>query len=186
MNKSKDSEIEVIFNDIDEGNNQYKLLIPKVFRMNMVLPNCTKEKSNSILSKLPSILQDKIILVDTILKTDSLTIIYCDKELVLKIYLSLLIHLPNLRIKDCIFIDSDKFIVTNSLDDNIINFEYAHIGPEGEKDYPHSFILSDLDDDDIENLRNEFDENNDYIRIVKPDINLESDDDFDFDLRFNY
>ena len=96
----------------------------------------------------------------------------------------MLIHLPNLRIKDCIFIDSDKFIVTNSLDENIINFNYAHQGPDGEKDYPHSFILSDLDNDDIEDLRNEFDENNDYVRIVKPDTNLDSDND-DFDLRYN-
>ena len=175
------SDIEVVFNNYDIGGNEYTLLIPKEYRKSLMF-DCSGEQSISILSKLPSILQGTVIVVDTIRKVDGLIIVFCDKEIISKIYLSLLIHLPKLRIKECIFIESNKFIVTNCLDENNLSVEYAHKGPNGETDYPHSFILSHLDDEDIEEMRNEFDENNDYIRIVRP--NGEDDSDDDQDLRY--
>ena len=109
-----------------------------------------------------------------------LTIVYCEKELISKIYLSLLIHLPKLRIKECILIESDKFYITNCLDENNLSIDYAVKGPNNENDYPHSFVIAQLDEDEIEEMRNEFDENNDYIRIVNSVQDPESDDELNF------
>ena len=178
--KSNKSEIEVIFNDYDIGSNEYTLLIPKKYRRSIIIPNCNKDKTNSILAKIPSFLGNEIAIVDVIEKLDMLTIVYCEKELISKIYLSLLINLPKLRIKECILTESDKFYVTNCLDENNLSIEYAHKGPNGENDYPHSFVIAQLDEDEIEVMRKEFDINNDFIRIVNS-INNESDSESDID-----
>ena len=164
--EENNSDIEVIFNDYDIGSNEYTLLIPKKYRRSMLIPNTNKDKKNSILAKIPSFLGSTIAIIDIIEKIDLLTIVYCEKELISKIYLSLLIHLPKLRIKECILIESDKFYVTNCLDENNLSIEYAVKGPNDENDYPHSFVIAQLDEDEIEEMRKEFDENNDYIRIV--------------------
>lgn len=185
MSKEKnneDSDIEVIFNNFDIGSNEFTLLIPKQYRKSIVF-DCLPEQSNSILSKLPSILQGSVIVVDTVRKVDGISIVFCDKEIISKIYISLLIHMPKLRIKECIFTNSNKFMATNCLDENNFSFEYADTGPNNENDYPHSFILSNLDDEEIEEMRNEFDENKDYIRIVSPH-NENDDSDDDTELRY--
>ena len=179
IKENKNSDIEVIFYDYDIGSNEYTLLIPKKYRKSMIIPDCNKDKSKSILSKIPSFLGNSIAIVDIIEKLDILTIVFCEKELISKIYLSLLIHLPKLRIKECIFTESEKFYVTNCLDENNLSIEFAYKGPNGENDYPHNFVIAQLDEDEIEEMRNEFDENNDYIRIVSPIITSDSDSDSD-------
>ena len=178
--ENKQSDIEVIFYDYDIGSNEYTLLIPKKYRRSILIPNTNKDKQNSILAKIPSFLGNTIAIIDVIEKIDMLTIVYCEKELISKIYLSLLIHLPKLRIKECILIESDKFYITNCLDENNLSIDYAVKGPNNENDYPHSFVIAQLDEDEIEEMRNEFDENNDYIRIVNSVQDPESDDELNF------